>query len=107
MTYEEQVKAAQTYYSVSEEVWFQTGPDDADRDFVDHTDHLTFADALEDARTRKTTNRIYIDEMHRTGTGAWGQPVWKGDVRDGQLRIESYMQLTADACAAAAINVVN
>ena len=105
MTYTEQVKAAQTYYSVSEEVWYQTGPDDADRDFELCGDYLTFADALKAATTLRTTNRIYIDEMHRSGGGAMGQPVWKGSIYNGKIQIEKYMQgdyLTfADALEAA------
>jgi hypothetical protein len=70
------------YYEVSEEVWYQTGPDDADRDFDNFQTFDNFAEAIAAVLKSNTHNRLYIDLMVRTNKdgrfGAYGLPVWSG-----------------------------
>jgi hypothetical protein len=70
------------YYEVSEEVWYQTGPDDADRDFTNFVDFDNLLEAVAytlTAETERRGNRLYIDLMVKTENGgAHGLPVWAG-----------------------------
>ena len=66
------------YFEVSEEVWFMTGEDDADRDFVNFEHYDTLAEAIIAVMASVTSNRLYIDLMERTAGGAHGLPVFAG-----------------------------
>ena len=66
------------FYQVSEEVWFQTGPDDADRDFTNFQDFTTLVEAVNAVLKSDTTNRLYIDLMECSKGGAHGLPVFAG-----------------------------
>ena len=76
--------AGTKYYEVSEEVWFQTGPDDADRDFMEFQAYTTLVEAVYDVMTRCTSNRLYIDLMQKNPNGngsAAGLPIFAGSRR--------------------------
>ena len=66
-----------TYYSVSEEIWFN-GPDAVDRDFETILETTDFAEALVAIATAKTTNRFYLDLMTQRAGGAGGSVIWSG-----------------------------
>ena len=66
------------YYEVSEEIWFMTGEDDADRDFINFEHFETLAEAVVAVLISHTSNRLYIDLMERTAGGAHGLPVFAG-----------------------------
>lgn len=63
------------YYSVTEEVWYRSGPDDADRDFEFIADVATLEEAREVVSKTDTHNRIYIDQMVKDKPDAAGGSV--------------------------------
>ncbi len=73
--------AGMKYYEVSEEIWFMTGEDGADRDFINHEAFETLPEAVLAVLKSDTRNRLYIDLMEKNPNGnksAHGLPVWAG-----------------------------
>lgn len=75
------------YFQVSEEVWYQTGADDADRDWESLLVCETLTEAVVEVLKYRGSNRLYIDLMQTNGNGsAMGSPVfagWRSQMMDG------------------------
>lgn len=75
------VPVGSTYYSVSEEVWYRSGPEDADRDFENLLDTLDLDEAIAKIRSYTGRNRLYLDLMTQTNeTSAFGKVMFAGYV---------------------------